>query len=256
MNVAVPREGPCAPLLIFVAGLALSATVGAAQTVDVSELQACAALETAAARLACYEALTPAIPEAAAAASAAAGTMPSAAGPSAPGAVAPLDTPSAASNSDPQILPAGPVAAPASMTAKEESFEPAAAGNRTMPADAGAVAPEPESPPAPDREPAAAAPAPAAPTPVPKRLGAEQLDGSIDAGDVPTTATVTRVTRDYRDRLEFHLENGHVWRQIEPRRFRYPRGQAFDVVITQGMMGEYRLRVGGEGPMVRIRRVE
>lgn len=70
------------------------------------------------------------------------------------------------------------------------------------------------------------------------------------------TATVVDVTRGRFDVLYFHLANGEVWRQTEARRFRYPKEGDFDVTITTGMMGDYRLRVEGSGPMTRIRRVE
>ena len=69
-------------------------------------------------------------------------------------------------------------------------------------------------------------------------------------------ATVTEVTTAGYKTLYFHLANGQVWRQIEPRRFSYPKNGDFDVNITRGMMGDYRLRIGDKGRMVAIRRVE
>jgi len=69
-------------------------------------------------------------------------------------------------------------------------------------------------------------------------------------------AMVIDVTQGYNKSLYFHLANGHIWRQIEPRRFQYPKQGDFEVSISQGMMGDYRLRIGDNGRMVRIRRVQ
>ena len=70
------------------------------------------------------------------------------------------------------------------------------------------------------------------------------------------TATVKEVTTDRLRRLTFHFTNGQAWRQVEPRRFQYPKREAFDVVISRGVFGDYQLRVGGEGRMTRIRRLQ
>jgi hypothetical protein len=51
------------------------------------------------------------------------------------------------------------------------------------------------------------------------------------------------------------MENNKLWRQIERGFFHYPKNQAFGVEISQGVMGEYRLRVEGKGRLVRIRRI-
>jgi len=69
-------------------------------------------------------------------------------------------------------------------------------------------------------------------------------------------AMVVDVTQGYNKLLYFHLANGHVWRQIEVRRFQYPKSGEFEINISRGMMGEYRMRIGDKGQMVRIRRVE
>jgi hypothetical protein len=52
------------------------------------------------------------------------------------------------------------------------------------------------------------------------------------------------------------LDNGQVWRQNEARHLEYPRSGEFDINITRGMMGDYRMRIGDNGRMVRIRRVQ
>lgn len=69
-------------------------------------------------------------------------------------------------------------------------------------------------------------------------------------------AVVVGVKKSYNRTLYFHLANGHVWRQTEPRHFQYPKRGAFDVNISQGVMGDYRLRIGEKGRMVRVRRVQ
>lgn len=69
-------------------------------------------------------------------------------------------------------------------------------------------------------------------------------------------ATVTEVSEGPRGNLLFHLENGQVWRQIEARYVPLPADAPFPVQISRGLFGEYRLRVDGEGRLVRIRRVQ
>jgi hypothetical protein len=88
-----------------------------------------------------------------------------------------------------------------------------------------------------------------------ENLGSEQVGDENGVPDI-VVVTVSSVSRGHRDVLFFHLANGQVWRQIEPRRFRYPKDGEFEATINTGMMGEYRLRVEEDGPMTRIRRVE
>jgi len=52
------------------------------------------------------------------------------------------------------------------------------------------------------------------------------------------------------------MDNGQVWRQNEARHYSYPKNREFEVNITRGMMGEYRMRIGDNSRMVRIRRVK
>ena len=68
-------------------------------------------------------------------------------------------------------------------------------------------------------------------------------------------ATVSEVVKGNYDVLYFYLTNGQVWRQIEPRNFRYPRKGEFNVMIDKGMMGDYRLRLDEKSPMTRIKRI-
>ena len=88
-------------------------------------------------------------------------------------------------------------------------------------------------------------------------IGREQL-AAADQGEKKEVikAMVVDVTQGSSKLLYFHLANGQVWRQIEPRRFQYPKQSDFEVSISQGVLSEYRLRIGDNGRMVRIRRVE
>lgn len=70
------------------------------------------------------------------------------------------------------------------------------------------------------------------------------------------TATVTKVTKGNYGILSFHTDKGHVWRQNEPDRFRYPRRQSFDIAITRGFFGDFRLTVGGKGPFTAVKRIK
>ena len=94
-------------------------------------------------------------------------------------------------------------------------------------------------------------------TPSGEDFGREQL-AALDQGEEKQVikAIVVDVTQGSSKLLYFHLANGQVWRQIEPRRFQYPKQGDFEVSISQGVMSEYRLRIGDNGRMVRIRRVE
>lgn len=207
----------------------------AAQDVSQAELVACAAKASTAEKLACYESLT-VMPEAATS-------------------DAEARAPAAETNAD--------IAEPAVTEAVQD---PSPAVTATAPAGS-AVDARPAMPVA--AAPAAKSVAPPAPagtasptvddshSRAPDHLGQEQLDTrEEDAEPFPVTAMVSEVTQSSSGRLYFHFANGQVWRQIEPRRFRYPQGESFEVTVSQGMMKEYRLRVGGEGPMTRIRRVK
>ena len=123
------------------------------------------------------------------------------------------------------------------------------------------VAPEQEA----EVEPQQAAEAPTERTPDASRdrlenVGVEQLpdnrreERTRERDDID--ATVTEVSEGSRGNLLFHLENGQIWRQIEARYVPLPADAPFSVRISRGLFGEYRLRVGGEGRLVRIRRVQ
>ena len=134
-------------------------------------------------------------------------------------------------------------------------------------------APEPaEPPPAPTASAPTAAPVAAEP-PVAARpaepaavTAAAEPDAAADLGreyverddsdreDV--AAVIDEVDKDRYGRLIFRFSNGQVWRQMEARRFQYPKDGPFEVVIGRGMLGDYQLRVEGKGRMTRIVRIQ
>ena len=89
-------------------------------------------------------------------------------------------------------------------------------------------------------------------------IGREHLDEETDdkKEEAVVRVTVSEVVKGSYDVLYFHFTNGQVWRQIESKRFRYPRDGEFDVVIDIGMMGDHRLRLDAGGPMTQIRRIK
>lgn len=88
------------------------------------------------------------------------------------------------------------------------------------------------------------------------RLGSGQVKTQTDDPPLALEVAIVKVTRDRLDRLHFHFGNGQVWRQIEPRRFRYPESGEFRGIISTGMTGEFRLRISEDEPMTRIRRIK
>lgn len=96
-------------------------------------------------------------------------------------------------------------------------------------------------------------------TAIPGNYGREHLpqanseDSSKASAELD--ATVLRVTEDSRKHLYFHLENDQLWRQTEADYLPYPKDRPFNIEISQGFLGDYRLRVEGSGRLVRIRRL-
>lgn len=264
MTKARRTEGPCAPLFYSGAALLLlSAKITTAQTVDLATLELCAGLETAALKLACFEAI---IADARASDEQA---------PEAAVAVTPENKPVAlevAVASEPVSAPAATepdineAAAPGNSPAASASV-PVVAASQAVP-DATPVASEMPSTDDVGRKQSAApvvansqSAAEIAPTvsntPSAEDFGREQLAApDMEEKQAVLRATVIDVSQGSRKNLYFHMANGQVWRQIESRRFQYPKNEEFEVSISQGMMGDYRLRIGDNGRMVRIRRVQ
>lgn len=148
------------------------------------------------------------------------------------------------------------------LTARGAAPVPANVQSATeVPAQPPRVEPEQEA----DVEPGQAAGAPADQTPDSsldrlENVGAEQLRGTGREEQIRERddigATVTEVSEGPRGNLLFHLKNGQIWRQIEARYVPLPENAPFAVKISRGLFGEYRLRVGGEGRLVHIRRVQ
>lgn len=97
-------------------------------------------------------------------------------------------------------------------------------------------------------------------TAIPENYGREHLPQAnpedSSRASAPLEATVLRVTEGSRKHLYFHLENDQLWRQLEADYLPYPKNRAFNIEISQGFLGDYRLRVEGSGRLVRIRRVK
>ena len=233
MHKAVTKEGPRAPLFYLAASIALllQSSPAWSQMVDISALQLCAELETPELKVSCFEAIIAsnkvgAVEETRAAAPPAMQTT--AAGVSA-NAVAPKPA-------------AETLAAPGS------DLAPASAAGKL------AAAPESDVPPA-----SATGESPAATVARGDEFGQEYLVGpeqEQERDDGALHATVIEVSKGRNDILYFHLDNGQLWRQNEARHYPYPKNSEFEVDISRGMMGEYRLRIGDNGRMVRIRRVK
>jgi hypothetical protein len=194
------------------------------QSVDLARLEACNALPTDEARLACFEAIVgpqDSVPVPGAEPVAAAAGRPE------PEAIA---GPATASAAAPVIEAAAPV---------ESAGEGAASATTAGPAATGG-APAAEPPIAPRNE----------------GFGREHIESAPEDAPYELQAIVTEAVRRRDKGVTFTLDNGQVWQQVDDRYFPYPRDEDFAIVISQGMMGDYRLRVGGTGRMIRVRRTK
>ena len=262
MTKARPKEGPSAPLFYWapvIPILMLCTGAVQAQTVDLADLEACAALETDERKLACFEAIVadqqpvPQPAEAAPAAqpaearSASADTTPP-----------PAPVQATAAPAETAVVPPGPSSvsgAPAAVIVESAGAEPppapGPARERSAPQEPG-PAPVADSPAQPASTPAATVAE--APGTAADEFGREHLGRSEDSGTETMSAVVIDVTRTGYGELVFHLDNGQVWRQQEKRYYPYPRNREFDVTISRGILGEYQLQVEGTGRKVTIRR--
>jgi hypothetical protein len=219
-RTAAGARSRASAFLILLAPVCAFAQSGAPSS---EALARCASLPDDAARLACFDRLTGDLP-------AGAPTAPEAPGPSgsavpAPDTMLPSEPPGSAVSAPPErsTAPRAPVREPTSRTATAE-------------------------PDAPRRD---------SEDPTDEDLGERYLRDPPAEPDGPEVI-VRRVERVEAQRgrpLLFHFADGQVWRQMTAERFLYPRRRAFDAHITQGIMGDYQLRVEGEGRMTRIVRV-
>jgi hypothetical protein len=226
MYKAVTKEGPRAPLFCLGVALLIAAGGTAAQTVKHSDLELCAGLATSELKLACFEVL---------AAGEEAKVEP---------AVDPApESPAEPSATESAILATGAAAGVAEPDAGSMAPIPAVTADDVQADSPDAVAQE-----RPDEEYADAI----------DEIGREYLDEEkVDKKEEAVVrVTVSEVVKGGYDVLYFHFTNGQVWRQVESRRFSYPRDSEFDVIIDTGMMGDYRLRLAVGGPMTGIRRVK
>ena len=242
MRNVVPKEGPRAPLFCGAVALLLWANLANAQTVDVSTLEVCSALETEALKLACFEALI------SKRRTAATEVPPPEVVNSTPAVVTEVTNASEvpaiieAASQTAESMTALPVSTVPSASDSTVADKPLAAIGATphdvktsMTTDVAPIATEPSV--ASDRE-------------------LEQLGESQEEYKKVIKATVVDVTQGFNKDLRFHLANGQVWRQIEPRHLQYPKNRDFEIKISQGMMGAYRMRIGENGRMVKIRRTQ
>ena len=261
MCKVVPKEGPRAPL--FYSGIVLLLVAGASSGQDVqrSDLERCAELSTAALKLDCFESLTAVGEDPATSAEVA--SDPNQELSNKPAAqqetvVEENASPAAESLSQGVIAETGvsSVAEPATDVAESRSIEsatvesadPVPARSTEVPAAAGSAVGSTTG----------VADTGSGQTEIPDDFGKEHLGVPEEekVEEVPVRATVIDVEQGRNKVLYFTFDNGQVWRQIEGRRFSYPRNEDFEVVINTGLMGDYRLRLAKGGPMTRIRRVQ
>ena len=256
MTKARRIEGPCAPLFYSAAAmLLLFGKITTAQPVDLSTLERCAGLETPELKLACFEAIianenspriqaaeaveVPVVDEPAAEVTAAAPELAAAIDEAPAVVVVPESPPAVAAGPASAVVTPKPAPAAAETSVPEQLIAAVDEAPEVAPAATVAVTSEP---------------------PAASDFGQEYLDRTEKKDEEPENeilrATVIEVTRDHNKVLYFHLDNGHVWRQMEVRHFQYPKNDEFDINITRGMMGEYRMRIGDDGRLVRIRRVK
>lgn len=268
-TIARPKEGPRAPLFYWAPViLILAAGVAQAQTVDLADLEACAALDSDESKLACFEAIvavnrpspTPAPQpptEAAPAAepvavqSASAGITP---------ASEPVQATAAPAIAEAVPGPSSASAAPAAVVAATARTEPAPEPTREVDAPAElppaqAPAPTPAANASAQSASASAAVAAEPSATAADDFGREHLERGEDPDQETLEATVIDVTKTGYGELVFHLDNGQVWRQQEKRYYPYPRNREFDATISRGILGEYQLQVEGTGRKVTIRRI-
>lgn len=256
---ARPKEGPRAPLFYW-APLVLLAGVVQAQTVDLADLEACAALETDELKLACFEAAVAAgRPSAAPAPQPPAEAAPAAESVAVQSPAAgitptpePVQATAATAMADAAPAPSSASATPAAVVAETARTEPTreqSAPAEPPPAPAPAPTPTPNA----SAQPAAVAAEP--PGTAADEFGREHLERTEDPDQETLEATVIDVTKTGYGELVFHLDNGQVWRQQEKRYYPYPRNREFAVTISRGILGEYQLQVEGTGRKVTIRRI-
>ena len=237
------KRGASAPLFLSVTTL-LAILVCSfptySQTVDMSALEQCIALETEELKLRCFEAII---------ASVGTGTEEEVTASNLSVAVVPVpeeSVPDTIGEPDPAVTPGSAGNASSSVVSAAES-DPGASSTAVSAAVVGTSL-------------AALSNASTAASENEDEVGKEhlrqpeKLAGGDD--DALLRATVVEVTKGRNDILYFQMDNGQVWRQNEARNFSYPKNRDFDVSISRGMMGDYRLRIGDNGRMVRIRRVK
>ncbi len=68
-------------------------------------------------------------------------------------------------------------------------------------------------------------------------------------------AKVVKVSELKRNLKIFYFDNGQIWKQSKADYISIPKNKEFDVIISKGAIGDYRLRVNGKGKMTRVKRI-
>lgn len=81
--------------------------------------------------------------------------------------------------------------------------------------------------------------------------------GFSDGGDEqPIESRLVGTFDGWSGDTEFELENGMVWRQLEPDRFEVSEVENPSVTITPGLFGSWRIKVGDYNRTITVERIE
>jgi hypothetical protein len=58
-----------------------------------------------------------------------------------------------------------------------------------------------------------------------------------------------------KERWNFKFDNGEVWQQIEARYLSVPKDLPAAVIISEGVLGSYDLRIGETGRTIKVKRL-
>lgn len=119
----------------------------------------------------------------------------------------------------------------------------------------------PEAPPAPQEAPVA--PPPQVPTPE-QAFGSEDVPKpKVKAGEPAQPEDLDRIEAHYVGEFRgwdgytrFPLDNGQVWMQSEPGKFRIRARENPKVTIVRGLFGAYYLTVEGYGKRIKVTRIK
>jgi hypothetical protein len=87
-------------------------------------------------------------------------------------------------------------------------------------------------------------------------FGAEHIPETRRLDNKTNTFQVIKIEQNRNSLYYFYMENGQVWRQLERQGIFVPKGRLFDVVITQGSFGDYKMKIENKGRQTRVKRVK